>query len=436
MTSKKIAAVRVAEHDDPRTDFVLPDTVAISLATIAGVAHEGLMAVSAAAGLAVMATMMDAEMTERVGAAKHAKAVGRTANWHGTAQGTVVLGGRRVPVERPRGRTTGGVEIELDTYATFNDTDLLTKLTLERMLAGVATRRYEAVNEPVGEAIAATASSTGRTTVSRRFKHATEEQLAKLMGRDLSTLDIAVLLLDGVHYADRCCVIALAVTAEGTKIPVGLWIGDTENKTIVKALLADLVARGLTADHGLLILMDGAKALAAAVGDVFGDLALVQRCTLHKRRNVAGHLPKDQQAWVDQRLAAAFANPDVAAGRRAVVALAKQIELAHPDAAASMLEGINQMFTVRRLGIGGDLAKTFTTTNIIESAISVARDTTRNVKRWQDATMIKRWCAAGILNAERKFRRVRGHAEMPKLVAALNTHAASVSPLCDTTNVA
>ena len=219
--------------------------------------------------------MMDAEMASRVGAAKHAKLAGRTANWHGTAPGTVVLGGRRVPVERPRGRTLDGDEIELDTYSTFNDTDLLTKLTMERMLVGIATRRHDAVNEPVGEHLDATASSTSKSAVLRRFKQATEAQLVELMSRDLSTLDICVLLLDGVHCADRCCVIALAITADGIKVPVGLWIGDTENKTIGKALLADLVARGLSADYGLLILIDGGKALAAAVGDVFGDLAVV-----------------------------------------------------------------------------------------------------------------------------------------------------------------
>ena len=197
---------------------------------------------------------------------------------------------------------------------------------MERMLVGVATRRHDAVNEPVGDALDVTASSTSKSAVSRRFKQATEAQLVELMGRDLAALDICVLLVDGVHCADRCCVIALAITADGTKVPVGLWIGDTENKTIVKALLADLVAGGLSADGGLLILMDGAKALAAAVADVFGDLAVVQRCTLHKRRSVTGHLPKDQQKWVDVKLAAAFANVDVIAGKRAVVALAKQIE--------------------------------------------------------------------------------------------------------------
>lgn len=436
MTSKKVAAVRLVESDDVPIVSGVPDEVRISLDGIADIARDGLLAVAAAAGLAVMATMMDDEMTGRVGAAKHAKAAGRDGNWHGTAVGSVVLGGRRVPVERPRGRRTDGTEIELGTYATFTDDDLLSRLVLERMLAGVATRRHARVNEPVGAGLDARARSTTRSSVSRRFKAATQAQLDELMARDLADLDIAVLMLDGVHYAQQCCVIALAITTDGTKVPVGLWLGDTENKTIVTGLLADLVARGLDVETGLLIVIDGAKALATAVRSVFGDLALIQRCTLHKRRNVAGHLPKDQQAWIDRKLAAAFANPDTVAGTRAVKTLASSISGAHPDASASMLEGLDEMFTVRRLGITGPLAATLVTTNPIESTISVARDTTRNVKRWRDGKMIKRWCAAGILNAERSFRRLRGYKQMPKLVAALQAHAATVRPTCDTAHVA
>ncbi len=291
MTSKKLPAVRLVERDDAPIVSRVPDEVRVSLENIAGVAREGLLAVAAAAGLAVMATMMDDEMAARVGAAKHAKTGDRVGNWHGTAPGSAVL-------------------------------------------AGVATRQHGVVNEPVGAQVDAVARSTGRSAVSRRFKTATATQLAELMSRDLSELEFVVLMLDGVHYAEQCCVIALAITVDGTKIPVGLWLGDTENKTIVKSLLADLVARGLNADGGLLIAIDGAKALAAADRDVFGDLALVQRCTLHKRRNVAGHLPKDQQRRVDQKLAAAFANENVDAGRRQVTTLAASIQLEHPDAPA------------------------------------------------------------------------------------------------------
>lgn len=346
------------------------------------------------------------------------------------------MGGRRVPVERPRGRTTDGHEIELDTYAKFASDDLLSELVMERMLAGVATRRHVRVNEPVGEDLDANARSTSRSSVSRRFKAATGHELNELMGRDLSELRLAALMLDGVHFAEACCVVALAICTDGTKVPVGLWLGDTENKRLVTALLADLVDRGLSADGGLLVVIDGAKALAAAVRKVFGDAALVQRCTLHKRRNVRDHLPKDQHAWVDRKLAAAFANEHAAKGERAARDLAKQLEQRWPDAAASLREGLEEMFTVRRLGINGRLAVSLTNTNCVESTISIARDTTKNVKRWRDGKMIKRWCAAGMLNAERSFRRLKGYKQMPALVAALERHTEAVTPSCDTEQVA
>ncbi len=193
--------------------------------------------------------------------------------------------------------------------------------------------------------------------MSRRFKTATQAGLDELMSRDLSELRRCVLMLDGVHFAEQCCVVALAILADGTKVPVGLWLGDTENKTVVTALLADLVDRGLSADGGLLVVIDGAKALATAVRKVFGDTALIQRCTLHKRRNVRDHLPKDQQAWVDRKLAAAFTNTDPAAGERACRELATQLEDRWPDAAASLRERLTEMFTVRRLGVTGRLER-------------------------------------------------------------------------------
>jgi len=433
---KKVSAVRLVERDEAVDVVELPDDLRVSLSVIAGVAREGLLAMSASVGLMVMHEMMAVEMTAKVGARKHAKVPDRQGNWHGEAPGSVVLGGRRVPVDRPRGRTLDGREIELDTYAQFTNDDLLSRLVLERMLAGVATRRHAAVNEPVGEEVDATTRCTSRSSVSRRFKTATQAGLDELMSRDLSELEVVALMLDGVHFAEQCCVVALAITVDGTKVPVGLWLGDTENKTVVTALLADLVDRGLSTEGGLLVVIDGAKALAAAVRKVFGTAALIQRCTLHKRRNVKDHLPKDQQAWVDRKLAAAFAHADPAAGERVARDLAKQLEDRWPDAAASLREGLEDMFTVRRLGVTGRLAASLTNTNCIESMISIARDTTRNVKRWRDGKMVKRWCAAGMLNAERKFRRLKGHAQMPVLAAALARHIEAVTPTCDTAKVA
>jgi len=242
------------------------------------------------------------------------------------------------------------------------------------------------------------------------------------MARDLAGEDITVLMLDGEHMAERCVVVALAILADGTKKPVGLWEGSTENKTVVRALLADLVARGLRYDEGLLVVLDGAKALSAAVREVFGATALIQRCTLHKRRNVADHLPDKDKAWVDAKLVKAFVHPDPDQGLRRVKDLAGLLAKSHPGAAASLFEGLDEMFTVARLGVDGRLAKTLTTSNPVESMISIARTTNRNVTRWRDGHMVLRWTAAGMLNAERSFRRIKGYKQMPQLVAALYRH--------------
>ena len=419
---KKVPVVAVAEPEEATRLEGLSLEATIALADVAGAVKEGLAGFCADVGLVVMLEMLHVEMTERVGP-KHAKLAGREANWHGTTTGSVVLGGREIPVTRPRGRTVDGREVELDTWAVFSSTDLLTQLTVERMLAGVATRRYADVEVPLGAELEARAKGAGRSSVSRRWKRATEQALAELLARDLSGLEVAVVMIDGIEIAGQCCVVALVICTDGTKVPVGLWLGDTENKTVVTHLLADLVARGLSAERGLLVVIDGAKALAAGVRKVFGDTALVQRCTIHKRRNLKGHLPDELAASVDWRLARAFNHPDPAKGLEGARRLASDLKAEHPDAAASLLEGLEDMFTVRRLGVDGRLARTLTNTNCIESMISVARTTMGRVKRWKDGSMKKRWVAAGMLEAERSFRRVKGCKEMPVLVAALRRHA-------------
>ena len=432
---KNVPALRLVDRDDASQLPELSDELRLALANVAGAAREGLLAMSVAVGLRVLVEMMDDEVTTKVGP-KHAKLPERQASRHGTAPGSVVLGGRRVKVERPRARTTEGTEVPVETYATFADDDPLATVVMERMLAGLATRRHRAANEPVGEAVEAEASSTSRSSVSRRFVAKTKAALDELMSRDLSTLTVAALMVDGVVFAEQCCVVALAICADGTKVPVGLWLGDTENTTVVTHLLADLVDRGLSVVGGLLVVIDGAKALARAVRKVFGDQALIQRCTLHKRRNVTDHLPEPERGWVDQRMARAFNHADAEAGLRQARDLARQLETRWPDAAASLREGLDDMFTVRRLGVGDRLAKTLTSTNPIESMISVGKTTTRNVKRWRDGTMIKRWMAAGMLNAERSFRRVKGCKDMPTLVAALAHHVEAVTPSCENEEVA
>ncbi len=433
---KTVSTLQAVVDDEPATPAALSAELQLAFTDVAELAREGLLAMSVGIGLRVMTEMMEAEVTDRVGL-KNAKIPDRTASRHASAPGSVVLGGRRVPISRPRARTVEGTEVELDTYATFSADDLLTKVVLERMLAGVATRRHRAVAEPVGRAVDDAAGSTSASSVSRRFKAATATALEELMGRDLSELAVVAMMIDGVHFAEQCCVVALAICADGTKVPVGLWLGDTENKTVVTHLLADLSERGVDASGGILFVIDGAKALAAGVRKVFGDQALIQRCTLHKRRNVTDHLPKDQRRFTDAKLAKAFNNRDATAGLRAAKELARLLEDRHPDAAASLREGLDDMFTVRRLNLSDRLARTLTNTNAIESMISIARSTSRNVKRWRDGKMVKRWVAAGMINAERSFRRVKGCQDMPTLVAALNRHVnADVTPSCQTEAVA
>jgi putative transposase len=425
--SKKVPVVKITTPDAAGELAGLPLSATVAMADVAAAMREGLLAFSTAAGLVVMQQMLTEELAAIVGE-KHAKlGAARVGNWHGTTTGQVVLGSQKVTVARPRGRFVDGGEVELATWECFASEDLLRQVVVERMLAGVATRRHVDVTEPVG----VEGKATSKSAVSRRFTAATEAALTDLLARDLSGLETAVLMIDGLNVADQMITVAMIITADGTKVPAGLVLGDTENSVVVTDLLADLVARGLRYEHGILAVLDGSKALRRAVVKVFGERTLIQRCTLHKRRNVIGYLPVDERDALDRRLALAFAQPDSAKGLKACRDLARQLETKHPDAAASLREGLEEMFTVAGLGVTGRLRRSLTNTNCIESMISIARTTTGRVKHWRDGTMKKRWIAAGMLEAERSFRRLKGHADMPALVAAIAkaTTPAAVTPI-------
>jgi transposase-like protein len=422
----------VVDHGENTGLRRLPDEVWLALADIGEVAREGLLALSVTAGLAVLGEMMEAERTVLCGP-RDAKDPARGHTRGGTTATSVVLGGRRVPIRRPRvAAADGSCEPQLESFVVASSQDLLTQVAMERMLAGISTRKYRRANEPMGHEVAESASGESKSSVSRRFVTGTRAALAELLGRDLSTLEVAVLMVDGVDFANETCVVAMIITTDGTKIPVGLRHGDTENKTLVTAMLADLVDRGLDYSGGLLVVIDGAKALASAVKATFGDLALIARCQLHKQRNVEGHLPKAERPRVRRRLGEAFNHPDPDQGLAAARRLATEIEGTFPDAAGSIREGLEDMFTVRRLGVTGSLLRTLMSTNPVESMISIARTTTANVKRWRDGEMRRRWCAAGMLEAEKSFRRVKGYRQMPALVTQLRAHAAAVTLTCDT----
>ncbi len=386
----------------------LPARVQEALGELVGAAKEGLLALSVGVGLGVLAELMEAEVDEVVGP-KHARDPERSAVRHGHEAGQVTLGGRRVPVQRPRVRTADGSgEIGLATYAHFADRDPLTRVVLEQVLASVSTRRFLRTREPVGEQVAETERSTSKSAVSRAFVHRTRQQLAQLMSRSLQDMRLAVLMLDGIDLKGRCCVVALGISTDGVKVPLGLWDGSTENKTVTGHLLADLIGRGLDVEQGVLVVLDGSKALRAAVGEAFGPVP-VQRCVRHKERNVLEHLPERDRPAVKARLRRAWKLDDHAAAREQLLQLAGELET----------------LTITRLGVRGSLKRTLQSTNPIESMIECVRRTSRNVKRWQHGEMCLRWTAAGMLEAERQFRRIIGYQQLAKLALAVERDLAT-----------
>jgi putative transposase len=417
-------------------EAVMPDAVSVTLAELAGSLREGLLALAVGAGFQVMAAIIDDSVCGLAGP-KGRHDPGRAAVRHGTEDGSVTLGGRRVPIRRPRVRTADGTaEVAVPAYELFSSSDVLTAMALERMMARLSTRRYAAGLEPVGAAVEATGRSTSKSAISRRFVAATESALVDMLAADLSELDVVALMIDGVHFADHLCVVALGIGIDGTKYPLGLAEGDTENTTVVRDLLADLRDRGLDTTRPILCVLDGAKALVAGVRSVF-DHPVIQRCQLHKIRNVESKLPDALASTVAKKMRAAYHNPDALGAEATLEDLARQLATNHPGAAGSLREGLSETLTVTRLGVPPTLARTLRSTNAVESMIEICRDHSTNVKRWRDGQMALRWCAAGMLEASKQFRRVNGFLHLPGLRDALNHHVTrTVTPPCNDEYVA
>jgi putative transposase len=284
------------------------------------------------------------------------------------------------------------------------------------------------LQEPVGSEVEAEARSTSKSAVSRSFVARTKEALMELMSRRLQDVRLAVLMIDGVGLKDHTCVVALGITTDGVKIPLGLWEGSTENKTVTTELLSNLVHRGLDVEQGVLVVIDGSKALRAAVKDVLGKRTPVQRCVRHKERNVLDHLPERDRDLVKRRLRRAWAETNYERALEQLRTLADELERSHSGAAGSLREGLKETLTVTRLGVKGKLKKTLESTNPCESMIECVRRTSRNVKYWQNGEMCLRWTAAGMQEAEQQFRRVIGHADLAKLAVAVERHASLPQP--------
>jgi putative transposase len=419
---------RRAGSQPPASEPGVPDVVSVAMSQIAADVREGLLAIAVGAGMQVLTAMMAADVEVLCGPrGRHDP--DRAAVRHGSEDGSVGLGGRRVPVRRPRVRSRDrSAELPVASYDQFNGSEVLGRKALEQMLGGLSSRRYAAGLEPVGDQVAAAATSTSRSAVSRRFVAATETALAELMAADLSGLDLVAFMVDGVHFADHLCVVALGITIEGTKVPLAVEAGSTENATLVTSLIVGLRERGLDVTRPVLAVLDGSKALRRAVLDVF-DHPVIARCQLHKIRNVGDRLPDQLKSVVTRRMRKAYHADSALAAQAQLEALAAELDKTHPGAAASLREGLEETLTVLRLGIPPTLARTLRSTNAVESMIEICREHAKNVKRWRDGTMALRWAAAGMLEAGKQFRRVNGHLHLPALRAALQRQTAqTVAP--------
>ena len=407
MNTKSRIAPPVPQADSPVRHLPLVDLLVDT--------KTELLELALRSGLKVFTAMLEEDRTAICGP-RYAHEPDRPASRAGTTRSEVVLGGRKVTLQRPRVRTAAG-EVPLPTFQTMAATDPLDRRVVEQMLVGVATRQYARSLEPLGPEVES--RGTSKSAVSRRFVARTTAQLAAWQSAPLEALDLVALLIDGVHLGDHCLIVALGIAADGQKHALGLWDGSTENATVCQGLLANLQSRGLRTDRSLLVILDGSKALRKAVRATFGEAALVQRCQVHKTRNILEYLSDRQRPWAQAILRRAYQSADVKTAHRLLVDLARRLETEHPSAAESMREGLDETLTVLTLNLSARLRRSLATTNAAESLLSRTRHVKRNVKRWRSGQMMLRWVAAGVLEAVKGFRRLKGYADMPMLVAAL-----------------
>jgi transposase-like protein len=364
-------------------------------------------------GILLMLAAMNSECV-RIAGPKHSKNPLRTANWWGSDLRPVYYDKQEVIIERPRLRGKDKKEIPLATYEAFRDSQGMRESVLKNMILGISSRDYE-------EAVSGFLKGYGirKSSVSRHFVKATAEQMRVFLERELSGLDLVAIFIDGIEFKGHLLVVAMGLDKDGRKHILGLCQGATENAEVCKSLLEDMDRRGLNTGKDYLFVLDGAKALRSAVTRMFGEKALVQRCQQHKRRNVLKHLPEKHQNAIDARISSAYKMTDYNEARKSLDLSVRYLENLNPDAASSLKEGLEETLTVHKLGVTGLLRKTLATTNPLESCFSGVRTTTGRVKRWRGGDMAQRWAVAALLRAEKKFKRVRGYKELPKLTAVL-----------------
>jgi transposase-like protein len=394
----------MAAEGNPAVQMVLP------MVEVVGWLRKGVGELIRQAGLQLMSLLMQEEVRELVGERSQRQA-GRTATRWGSERGYCVVMGQKVPVQRPRVRTTEDREVRLGSYELFHRGEPLTETVWEKLMLGLSTRKY-------GQAVRAFTEAYGleKSAVSEHFVEASRAKLLELMERRLDKVRLCALLIDATPFAGQQMVAALGIAQDGKKMILGIRQGATENATVVGELLGDLMNRGLDFSEPRLYILDGGKALTAGVKKYAGESAVIQRCQVHKRRNVLDHLTDEQKPTVARRLNAAYVLDDYAAAKLALDRLHRELMDLNPSAARSLSEGLEETLTVHRLHVPMQLRKTLASTNVIESAFSIVERVCRNVKRWHGGDQRERWVGSGLLVAQKQFRRIIGYKQLPALI--------------------
>lgn len=399
----------MAGEGNPTVQMMLP------MAEMVGWLRKGVGELIRQAGLHLMQLLMEQEVKQLVGERSQPRA-DRTANRWGTERGYCVVMGQKIPVERPRVRSTEDREIRLGSYEMFHRGEPLTETVWEKLMLGLSTRKY-------GEAVREFTEAYGleKSAVSEHFIEASRSKLKELMERRLEKKKFSALLIDATPFQGQQMAAALGITVDGSKVILGIRQGATENATVVGELLSDLMNRGLDFTEPRLYVLDGGKALHTAVKKYAGESAPIQRCQVHKRRNVLDHIADDDKDAVARKLNAAYALEDYDAAKTALDGLHRELMYLNPSAARSLAEGLDETLTVHRLHVPPQLRKTLSSTNVIESAFAIVERVCLNVKRWHGGDQRERWVGSGLIVAEKQFRRIRGYKHLPALIRVLET---------------
>jgi transposase-like protein len=396
----------------PARDAIVRDLIVNGKAEL----RQGLLELCIRSGFMAMAEMLHEEITALCGG-RYEHGLDRQAYRWGATGGEVVLGGRKVKVKRPRVRDFAGQEVLPGVYRYFRNEDRLSEQIIGQLLAGVSGRQYRESLE-TGEC-GLVDSGSSRSSVSRRFIAGTGQKVKAWLDRSLENLRFVALFIDGIKFGAHTVIVALGVDEDGCKHILGVWEGSSENTVVCQSLLDNLASRKFPVDKLILVVIDGSKALRSAVLATFGNNGAIQRCQYHKRQNVKGHLPKKMHRFVDQTMMQAYECTDGQQARAILHRLINTLKDAYPGAARSLEEGLDETLTVIDLGLPKALRQSLQTTNVIESPFSVVRQVARNVKRWRSGNMAERWAALGLMEAEKRFRKINGHGDMPVLIQAL-----------------